>query len=247
MKLITTVFAVFLVMVMVGDAHADEREQAKAHFVEGTKHYNVGEFADALEEFKQAYFLLPDAAFLYNLGQCARQLGDYESAEKSYRAFLRESPQLPPERRDEVERMISVMQAAAREQRRQPPKTETPVRATSAPPPVAAPVPTVDRGKSKRLAGIITADVGVGGVALGAIFAGLSFKAGNDAYHPSSGVYNHSADVQQTNFRNADIACFVIGGAAVVVGTTLWLLGRRARHSRAAITPTGGRGIQVGY
>jgi hypothetical protein len=108
----------------------------------------------------------------------------------------------------------------------------------------------VDTGKPMRIAGIVTADVGVGVVALGVVFAVLSKVAGDDAYHPASGVYDHAADVRQTGYRNADIACFVVGGAAVVVGTTVWMLGRKRRHTpaHAAMTPAlSASGIGVSF
>ena len=72
-----------------------------------------------------------------------------------------------------------------------------------------------DNGRSKRLAGIITADLGVGGVALGVVFALLSKSAGDSAYRPANGIYDPAADDQQKSYRAADIVCFVVGGAMV--------------------------------
>ena len=70
---------------------------------------------------------------------------------------------------------------------------------------------------------------GAGGVALlvlGGVFAGLSKSAGDDAYRGP--VYDYVADQRQKNFRAGDIACFTIGGVAVIAGATLFALG--ARH-----------------
>ena len=115
---------------------------------------------------------------------------------------------------------------------------------------VTAPVVAPDRGRSERLAGIVVADVGVGVVALGVIFAILSKQAGDSAYRPASGVYDPYADDRQTSYRNADIACFVVGGVAVAAGTTLWMLGRRKKNSanRATLAPTvGSAALKVSF
>jgi hypothetical protein len=90
---------------------------AKAHYQEGLKRYNVGDFSVALDEFKAAYLAQPDPAFLFNLGQCQRQLSQYEAAEKSYRAFLREMPNLPQATREQVQKLVADMEQANREAR----------------------------------------------------------------------------------------------------------------------------------
>lgn len=239
--------SIFLFVAVSIPARADEAE-AKRHYDRALRAYNLQEFKIALDEFRGAYNEKPDPAFLFNIGQCQRQLRQYEAAGKSYRAYLAQSPGAP--NRDEVAALARQMEEKRRAATERNPGWEpamphvqvaepTPQSTTAAPTP-----PTIDRGRPLRLAGIVTADVGVGVVALGAIFAGLSFKEGQDSYR--SAVYNRAADDRQTSYRNADIACFVIGGVAVGAGVTLWLLGRRARDSRAAIAPTSS-GLKVAF
>ncbi len=88
----------------------DAKQEAKARFVAGQSHYNLNEFTEALREFKEAYRLYPDPVFLYNLGQCERQLEHHEEAIRFYRSFLREQPKAP--NRQEVVRKIEEMEAA---------------------------------------------------------------------------------------------------------------------------------------
>jgi tetratricopeptide (TPR) repeat protein len=111
-------------------------QSARAHYQEGTKHYNLADYAKALDEFKSAYLAKPDAAFLFNIAQCQRQLGQYDAAEKSYRAFLREKTDLPPKTRDQVKALIAEMENAVREGMAKQPPTGT------MPPEVVPPVPT---------------------------------------------------------------------------------------------------------
>jgi tetratricopeptide (TPR) repeat protein len=69
----------------VADARSD---RAKAIFVEGNQHFNLGEFAPALERYKTAYRILPLAAFQFNIAQCHRKLGQYKEAIAMYQNYL---------------------------------------------------------------------------------------------------------------------------------------------------------------
>ena len=227
-------------------AHADD-VAAKRHYESGVKAYNLQRFDLALKEFQAAYEERDDAAFLFNIAQTQRQLAQYDAAARSYRAYLHQQPDA--RNRDEVTKLIGEMEQAMKDKRASEPPTGTqspeasptthaaPLGLSTVSSPIA-PVEYRDTGKGKRLAGIVVADVGIGLVALGVVFAILSKQAGDAAYRPSSMTYDPAADDRQKNYRAADIACFVVGGAAAVVGTTLWLLGRRERHQR--VTPTAG-------
>lgn len=83
----------------------DDREQAREHFRKGQSHYALREFDTALVEFKEAFKLKPDPAFLFNIAQCQRFLGDVDGALWSYKQYLRSSPAAP--NRSEVETRIA--------------------------------------------------------------------------------------------------------------------------------------------
>ena len=67
-------------------------DKAKALFAEGNEHYNLGEFAQALERYKLAYRVKPLAAFQFNIAQCHRKLGQYQDAIAMYQAYLVGTP-----------------------------------------------------------------------------------------------------------------------------------------------------------
>src|SRR5438270_12153985 len=90
--------------------------KAKQFYDVGVTNYNLGHYQDALVAFEQAYRIRHDAAFLFNIGQCQRQLRRFEEAERSYRAYLRESNELPQGTRDQVQKLIAEMEHAAKEQ-----------------------------------------------------------------------------------------------------------------------------------
>ena len=99
-----------LASVAGGVAHADDRATAREAYRDGTRLYEVGEFAKALEAFKRAYLAYPDPSLLFNLGQCYRQLGVKPDAVRSYRQFLNKVPDAP--NRADVERLIANLEAS---------------------------------------------------------------------------------------------------------------------------------------
>lgn len=106
------------------DASAEDKRVAKTRFVSGQSHYNLNEFAEALTDFKEGYRLFPDPVFLYNLGQCERQLGHYDEAVRFYRNFLREQPKAP--NRQDVLRKIDEMESFLKSKQGDAEKAATP-------------------------------------------------------------------------------------------------------------------------
>ena len=107
----TRVVSLVLVVLVVSLASAspataqDDAEAAKAHYSKGARLYDVGEYRQALEEFKAAHLNKPDPAFLYNIAQCHRQLGDFEQAMTLYKRFLAASPNAA--NRAEIEKRVA--------------------------------------------------------------------------------------------------------------------------------------------
>jgi tetratricopeptide (TPR) repeat protein len=118
-------------------AAPDPAEAAKAreHFAQGSRLYDLSEYAKALEEFKEAYTLVDDPAFLFNIAQCHRKLGNLDEAITFYKRFLRRSTS--SKNRPEVERRIAELEREQAAKPRKPPPTTT----QAAPAPVAAAPP----------------------------------------------------------------------------------------------------------
>jgi tetratricopeptide (TPR) repeat protein len=89
--------------------------KATAHFEKGTRLYSVGDYEDALKEFKAGYVEEADASFVYNVAQCYRQLNQLNQALFSYRRFLSLAPDTPL--RPDVERKIEELESEVRRQR----------------------------------------------------------------------------------------------------------------------------------
>jgi tetratricopeptide (TPR) repeat protein len=86
----TLVFAVLLVGAPpVRDVTGDE---ARALYVEAKTAYDAGRFDDALVGFQAAFAKKPLPGFLFNLGQCERQLGHHDRAIFFFERYLDEKP-----------------------------------------------------------------------------------------------------------------------------------------------------------
>lgn len=154
LKGIVIAFALLLPAVVLAQPKAPgaavqtkEKAEAKVHYDQGTVHFNLDEWPQAIQEFKAAYRLFPDAIFLYNIAQCHRKIGDAAEALSFYKKYLRERPDAP--NRSEVEKRIDELEAAraAQSQSREappaglaPPNLPTSA-APSEPPAVPAPGP----------------------------------------------------------------------------------------------------------
>lgn len=115
--------ALCLLVSGLGVAHADDRKtrgtaegsaqvdraKAKKHFDRGEKLFALGKFETALEQYQLAYDAAPIPDFLFNMGQCHRNLGDYEAAIFSFRKYLKLVPDADD--REQVEAYIDELEA----------------------------------------------------------------------------------------------------------------------------------------
>ena len=92
-------------------AHAEDpaTRSAKRHFDRGQKLFNLGKFDEALDEYQQAYEAKSIPALLFNIGQCYRNLGDYDAAVFSFKKYLKLEPDA--DNRDQVEEYITELEA----------------------------------------------------------------------------------------------------------------------------------------
>jgi len=113
----------------------------RALFERAETKFNVGRFDEALADYQAAYEIEPLPAFLFNIGQCYRNMGNYERAQFFFRRYTALDPRSP--NRPAAESLIAEMDAllageAGRDvaaERAGPP---------SRPPILAAPAPAAD-------------------------------------------------------------------------------------------------------
>ena len=71
---------------------------ARKHFELGKRYFQVEELGKAIDEFKAAHIEEPDPAFLYNIAECYRKLGEADEAIGFYRRYLSLTSQSAPMR-----------------------------------------------------------------------------------------------------------------------------------------------------
>jgi tetratricopeptide (TPR) repeat protein len=136
---------------LAGEASAAENAAAgdrpgRALFEQAEAKFNVGRFDEALVDYQAAYDAEPLPAFLFNIGQCHRNLGNYERAQFFFRRYTALEPNSP--NRPAAERLIAEMDRLAGEQASSgAPDQPAPPLPPVAPPPaalVAAPSPAAE-------------------------------------------------------------------------------------------------------
>jgi tetratricopeptide (TPR) repeat protein len=116
-------------------------QSGRAHFARAEAKFNVGRFAEALADYRAAYEAEPLPAFLFNIGQCYRNTGDYDSAAFYFRRYTALDPDSP--NRPVAERLIVEMTKLAdlERQRRSERSDQGPDEPRPAPQPGQAPGP----------------------------------------------------------------------------------------------------------
>lgn len=118
MKLARFSICALLALLASSTASAD-KEQARKLYGDAQKSYDLGKFSEAATLFEQGYAEHADPVFLYNLGQCHRQLGNNDRALFFYRGYLRNKPDAA--NREQVEQLIADLEKARQTQ------TQTPI------------------------------------------------------------------------------------------------------------------------
>ncbi|MGE0546486.1 MAG: tetratricopeptide repeat protein [Kofleriaceae bacterium] len=97
-------------VVTASRAHAEDEatREAKRRYDRASKLFDLGRFADALPEFEAAYEAKPLPDFLFNIGQCQRNMGDYDAAIATFNKLLEAQPDDP--RADGIRKLIDELE-----------------------------------------------------------------------------------------------------------------------------------------
>jgi tetratricopeptide (TPR) repeat protein len=284
------VFLTFLAIALASSypAHADDKAMARAHYETAARLYDVGEYDRALVEFKDAYVAKPDPAFLFNIGQCYRKLGQEDQALDYYRRFLKVAAPDDPNRaqvearlRDTETDAVFKDDLARAEEREEAAAVAVPWAGAVAPSPTEAAPPTPKvadsrelsanrqqlsanrqqlsanrqihqqprairqqadppTGRGLRIAGIITAAVGVASIG-----TAIYFYARARSYSDIVSNYRyHTAAAEQAG-RDCETAQWVLYSVGAVVLATGAVLYWRGMDVKPVVTP-GLAGISMG-
>ncbi len=114
---------------MAPSAAAEDKAAARQAYAEGSKYYDLGQYTEALEAFKRAYWNYETPPFLYNMAQCHRALGHKREAIELYRSYLRKASDAP--NREEVQRIVAELNAALEKEKNTSPTSPSKTVATA--------------------------------------------------------------------------------------------------------------------
>jgi tetratricopeptide (TPR) repeat protein len=248
---------------VAGSGKVDPATQAKAVklFETGQASYQQGSYLAAIDLFKNAYQLVNDPVYLFNIAQSYRKIADCVPAHDYYVKYLEADPKAP--NKDKVQQWIfelrpCVDKAREREADAKRAAEESELQRRNAEAARQAPVPQepveteVDRGAPFRISGIVLAGAGLLGLAIGATYGvkGNSIQSDidgmcsppNTCLWDSDKIQSLHGDGESANTR-AKIG-YIGGGVALVAGVALYMFGRN-RVETVMVTPTSG-GATVG-
>jgi tetratricopeptide (TPR) repeat protein len=87
-------------------------DKIRQHYKDGTTHYDLAEYDKAAAEFKEAYRLSNDPAYLFNIAQAYRMGGNCPEAGRFYERFLAVSPDAP--NKEKIQLRITEMKACGK-------------------------------------------------------------------------------------------------------------------------------------
>ena len=229
--------------------------EAELKFKKAQALYQVQEYQNAFDLYKESYLLSLEPALLFNMGQCYRQLKRYEEAIKAYKSYLRDDPKAPKAEIERIIREVEDLLIREKEVGKLPPNgtqdpskpggggtTDTPPPASQKTPPPSTSEPT---GADKRSPTARLLYLGAGGA------AGLGAVAGTVAFLSGLGVKGlqaegaASADEITGTFGRARAlaissdALFVIAVGAGAAGFLLQKSYQKQREATLLIGPSG--------
>lgn len=119
-------------------AAAADSSPGRAAYAEGEKQFLAGDYRGAMTSFKNGYLQTQDPAFLLNIAQCHRSLGENQEAVMMFRLYLKSSPEgVDPRSRDIATKALNELESEAKTA---PPATATTTKSQA--PAAAAPAAT---------------------------------------------------------------------------------------------------------
>src|SRR5262245_54294820 len=231
----------FVLVVLLGSAaiaaaatSPEATAQAKALYEQGSRHYDLREYREAVDAFRRAYDLMPDPLFLFNIAQAYRQLDDCENARMFYKAYLRNEP--TADNRPQIERFVAAMDECSQKREAERKAAQ---QAAEPPPPV---VMTRSDHSGARLAGILTASIGAVAVAGGVYFSLDAGKQSRTIEELCGGGFTTSdtaaIDRQGLDSERDSIILYGLGGAAIAAGAGMILWATLRSREPVVVTPT---------
>lgn len=211
-----------------------------AHVKAAKKACITGDVSKGIDILGDLYVETNDITYVFNEGRCYQQNHRWEEALDRFEEYVRKSPNLEPSARAEVEGYI----ADCKSHIPSAPSTGPAQPAPAAPPPppeeptegvpalshagaVVSPS-AVGTGAGLRITGIVVGAVGVAAIATGVVLDLETHSIVSDINHNG---YDAGKVSSRDSYETWGWVSFGVGAAALVAGTTLYLVGASAARS----------------
>lgn len=228
------------------------RARAASMFERGSAHYEAGRYSKAIPLFQNAYELVHDPVYLFNLAQSYRKVLDCERATAYYTRFLKEAKDVPAEARARVRGWLRELapcvkerRAAAETARRAQEQAARARREAAAARRKEPSDRTVDRGRWYRVGGYLAMGAGAIGIGLGVRYG----MKGADLEDELATACATGCNWSDPELRDKDDAgkrantlsttFWIGGGVALAGGVALYLVGR-SKVERVQLVPVEG-------
>lgn len=222
---------------------ADQITEARGLFLAGRAAFNEARYEAALKYFQAAHEQSHKPALIYNIAQCEDRLGHQEQALAAFERYLAEEPGTP--HRELVQERITALRAELAAQ--PPPQANLQVAPEA---PIAQPalgaehIDTGSQRKRIQLAPMLTVAGGALLTATGSVLMIVGRSRGDDIESGHASTHYETVRSEAESAERMWIGgqlLVVVGAAALVGGTTWWVLRGRAQRNtlQAGLTPMG--------
>ena len=235
MKVICATFVFAVCAAAYAEPTKEDKARAKALFESGEKHFRLGEFDKATDDWRASYDALPEPLLLYNLGQAYRARENYSQAIFFYKGYLASSVPTSDQRHSVEERLTQLQKALEEHKKAQeaPPTgpSQVPTVQPAPPAPVIAAAHPAPPPRPWAQRNAIALGLGAAGLALVGTGGGLLGAAASEGSQASASTtqpgyaQHHATDL---TYQQAGWPLLGIGiGAAVTGAIVLVVKGAR--------------------
>lgn len=209
-----------LFLLSSASVHAQDKKAAEKAFIEAQKHYDAGEYKEAVKGFIAAYTMVPANPLLFNIGQAYRLSGEPEKALSYYEKYVAFEPggAQVAEAKEHIQKLKEDVETAKHDKERSQAemraKAEAEERARADEQRKSAELAQRQRDAETAGSGLRTGGLVVGGLGVAALGAGIAVAAGGT--------------------KGAGFALVGVGAAGVIAGTTMYIIGRKKRSQAMA-------------
>jgi hypothetical protein len=214
----------------------------------------TGDPAKGVEILADLFIDTNDPGYIFNQGRCFEQNNRYDDAIGRFREYLRKAKTASAEGRTEAEKHIADCQALLGKKDGEPPRPASPVLAKPEDVPAALPPtpspgqaaaiqpttlvvteraqPSDGTGSGLRVAGVVTASVGMAALIAGLV---LNLKY-NGSTNDLRSNWSAAADSSSRDYKTMSAVGYGAGAGCVAAGAVLYLIGWNA--GKTAFAPT---------